>query len=218
MMDQLGIKVLRPAFNSNQNAPNPANYDESKANPYPEIPDPLAMNDGKKVASADMWWKARRPQLVDLLSKYVYGFVPPNVPKVTWTVSAVDHERIGLTPVIAKDLIGEVDNSSCPAITVKIHMTIVTPANAQGPVPMLMEFTRARFPDPNAPRGEDLEKINAAMRALLIQQDPWRSISVLPWSSSAHPVRAELRFCAASSARASPTCPPTSITGWPAVS
>ena len=33
--------------------------------------------------------------------------------------SAVDHERIGFTAVIAKDLIGEVDNSAYPAIRVK---------------------------------------------------------------------------------------------------
>ena len=49
-----------------------------------------------------------------MLSKYVYGRVPTNVPKVTWTVTAVDHEMIGFTPVIAKDLIGEVDNSAYP--------------------------------------------------------------------------------------------------------
>ena len=40
---------------------------------------------------------------------------------------------IGFTPVMAKELIGEVDNSSYPAISVKIHMTVVTPATAQGP-------------------------------------------------------------------------------------
>ncbi len=60
------------------------------------------------------------------------GGVPKDVPKVTWTVTAVDHEMIGFTPVIAKDLIGEVDNSSYPAISVSIHMTLVTPAQCQG--------------------------------------------------------------------------------------
>ena len=114
MMDQLGIKTLRPGWSGNDNAPNHANYDESKANPYPNVPDPLTMNDGQKVTTPEMWWKDRRPQIVDMYSKYVYGFVPANVPKVTWTVTAVDHELIGFTPVIAKDLIGEVDNSRLP--------------------------------------------------------------------------------------------------------
>ena len=33
MMDQLGIKALRPGPSGNEKAPNHANYDESKANP-----------------------------------------------------------------------------------------------------------------------------------------------------------------------------------------
>ena len=34
MMDQLGIKALRPGPSGNEKAPNHANYDESKANPF----------------------------------------------------------------------------------------------------------------------------------------------------------------------------------------
>jgi hypothetical protein len=172
MMDQLGIKTLRPGPSGNENTPNHANYDEAKANPYSQIPDPLTMNDGRKVSSAGMWRKERRAELIEVFSQSVYGRVPANVPKVTWSVAAIDREMIGFTPVIAKDLIGEVDNSACPAIRVKIHMTLVTPANASGPVPVLMMFGRAGFPAPNEPRGEDLERINQAMKALLLQQDP----------------------------------------------
>ena len=35
MMDQLGIKALRPGTSGNEKAPNHANYEESKANPFP---------------------------------------------------------------------------------------------------------------------------------------------------------------------------------------
>jgi hypothetical protein len=172
MMDQLGIKALRPGPSGNEKAPNHANYDEAKANPYPDLPDPLTMNNGQKVASAQMWWDKRRPEIVEMYEKYVYGRVPNHVPNVTWTVTAVDHEMLGFTPVTAKDLVGEVNNSSYPAIKVKIHMTLVTPARATGPVPVLMMFGRAGFPVPNEPRGDDLDRINQAMKALLIQQDP----------------------------------------------
>src|SRR5271154_1631283 len=133
MMDQLGIKALRPGPSGNEKAPNHANYDESQANPFPNIPDPLIMNDGRKVTTPAMWWNERRPELLEMFSKYIYGRVPGDVPKVTWTVTTVDHERIGFTPVIAKDLIGEVDNSAYPAIKVRIHMTLVTPERAKGP-------------------------------------------------------------------------------------
>jgi hypothetical protein len=172
MMDQLGIKALRPGPSGDEKAPNHANYDESKANPYPDLPDPLTLNSGEKVTTAAAWWDKRRPEIVEMFEKEVYGRVPKNLPKVTWTVTAVDHEFIGFNPVIAKDLVGEVDNSSCPSIKVKIHMTLVTPARATGPVPVLMMFGRAGFPAPNEPTGDDLDRINAAMKALLIQQDP----------------------------------------------
>jgi hypothetical protein len=172
MMDQLGIKALRPGPSGNEKAPNHANYDESLANPYPNVPDALTLDDGQKVTTPEMWWKQRRPEIVEAYSKYVYGFVPKEVPAVKWTVTAVDHEFIGFTPVIAKDLIGEVDNSAYPDISVKIHMTEVLPARASGPVPVLMEFGFAGFPNPNEPRGQELDKVNAAFKAMLIQQDP----------------------------------------------
>ena len=172
MMDQLGIKALRPGPSGDEKAPNHANYDESKANPYPNLPDPLTLNDGQKVTTPQMWWEKRRPQIVEMFEKDVYGRVPKNVPLVKWSVTATDHERIGFHPVVAKDLIGEVDNSSYPAISVKIHMTLVTPANAKGPVPVLVMFGRAGFPAPNEPSGEDLNRINAALKTLLVQQDP----------------------------------------------
>lgn len=172
MMDQLGIRALRPGPSGNEKAPNHANYDESKANPFPEIPDPLTLNNGQKVTSAKVWWEQRRPEIVELFDRYVYGSLPVNVPKVTWSVTATDHEMIGFIPVIAKDLVGVVDNSSYPVISVKMHMTLVTPANAKGPVPVLMMFGRAGFPAPHEPSAEEFERINKAWKTMLVQQDP----------------------------------------------
>ena len=172
MMDQLGIRALRPGPSGDEKAPNHANYDEALANPCAGIPDPLTMADGRKVTSAKMWRDERRPELLEAFSRYVYGRVPAALPKVAWTVVAVDREMIGFTPVIAKDLVGQVDNSACPAISVRIHMTLVTPANATGPVPVLMMFGRAGFPAPREPSAEEFERINAAWKALLVQQDP----------------------------------------------
>ena len=172
MMDQLGIRTLRPGPSGDEKAPNHANYDESLANPYASIPDPLTMGNGRKVTTAEMWTRERRPELIEAFSRFVYGRVPTVVPTVRWTVAAVDREIIGFTPVVAKDLIGQVDNSGCPSINVRIHMTLVTPAGAKGPVPVLMMFGRAGFPAPREPSAEEFERINAAWRALLVQQDP----------------------------------------------
>jgi hypothetical protein len=172
MMDQLGIKALRPGPSGNEKAPNHANYDEANANPFPDIPDPLTLKSGQKVTSAKMWANQRRPELIEMFERHVYGRVPANVPKVAWTVRATDHESIAFTPVVAKDLIGTVDNSSYPAITVRLHMTLVTPANAKGPVPVVMMFGKAGFPAPNEPSSEEFDRINQAWKAVLVHQDP----------------------------------------------
>jgi len=172
MMDQLGISALRPGASGDEKAPDHANYDESQANPFPSIPDPLVMKNGQKVTSAEMWWKQRRPEIVEDYEREVYGRIPANVPQVTWTVAAVDREWLGFTPVVAKKIVGHVDNSGYPAVDVNISMIVVTPAFAKGPVPVLMMFGPADFPSPNEPSREEFAKINAALKALMVQQDP----------------------------------------------
>ena len=148
------------------------NYDESKANPYLNLPEVLTLKDGKKVTTPEQWWNQRRPEIVEDMSREVYGFVPRNAPKVTWTVKVVDHEFVGRIPVIAKRLTGHVDNSSYPLIDVNIEMVEVTPANVKGPVPVLMMFGRAALPAPTQPSPEALATINEAMRKLLADSDP----------------------------------------------
>jgi (4-O-methyl)-D-glucuronate---lignin esterase len=172
MMDQLGIKALRPGPSGDEKAPNPANYDESKANPYSNLPDALTLNNGEKVTTAEMWWKQRRPEIVRGLEEYVYGRVPANLPKVTWSVVASEKEMVAFHPVVAKQLVGHVDNTSYPLINVNLRMTLVTPADVKGPVPVLIMFGPSRFPSPVQPSPAELGRINAVMKALLVQQDP----------------------------------------------
>jgi len=144
MMDLLGIKELRPGFSGSAGAPDSANYDESKADLYPNLPDPLITNNGKQVTSARMWWNVRRPQIVALFDEDIYGRVPALLPKVTWEVVSTAHEKNGDVDVVTKKLTGHVDNSIDPAITVNIDLTVSTPADAKGPVPVIMEFGFSR--------------------------------------------------------------------------
>jgi hypothetical protein len=87
-----------------------------------------------------MWWKQRRPEIVEDFDREVYGRVPKDTPKVMWEITATDKQMIGDVPAVTKKLIGHVDNSSYPLITVDIQLTLTTPANAAGPVPVIMEF------------------------------------------------------------------------------
>jgi hypothetical protein len=153
MLAQLGIKALRPGP-SGSTAPgtvNPANYDPAKANPYPDYPDVLTLKNGQKVTTAEMWWKQRRPEIVEDFEREVIGRIPANVPKVTWEVTETVHTKVGDVPVIAKRVIGHVDNSGYPEISVDIKMAVVTPAQAKEPVPVLMMFGWGNMPDDPTP-------------------------------------------------------------------
>jgi len=172
MMDQLGIKSLRPGPSGNESAPNHANYDESVATPYPDLPDLLTLRNGKKVTNPDIWWKQRRPEIVEDMEKEVYGRLPENIPAVKWTIDISEREMVGFVPVIAKKLTGHVDNSEYPLIDVNISMVLVTPANAAGPVPVLMMFGMANLPAPAQPNQDELDMINQAFRKLLSERDP----------------------------------------------
>jgi len=120
-----------------------------------------------------MWWKERRPELIEDFEREVYGRIPKNIPKVSWVVKITDREFVGRTPVIAKMLVGHVDNSAYPLINVDINMMLVVPANVKGPVPVLIMFSgRPSFPAPAQPAPDDMEKINAAFKEMMIKNDP----------------------------------------------
>lgn len=141
MLDLLGIKLLRPGADPRDpNVPNAANYDEAKANPYPCLPDPLLTQDRREVTTTEMWWSQRRSEIVELFDREVYGRVPAGVPVVDWSVTSVIPGTDGDIPTITKKLKGAVDNSPYPLINVEIDLTLVTPAEAGGPVPVILEF------------------------------------------------------------------------------
>ncbi len=138
-MDLLRIKTLRRGPDGDPKSPNAANVDESKVAPY-TLPDPLTLNSGTKVQTTDQWWKLRRPEIVEDFDREVYGCVPAKTPKVNWEVISTTRETAGEVPVVTKKLVGHVDNSAYRAVRVDIQLTLSTPANATGPVPVIMEF------------------------------------------------------------------------------
>ena len=147
MMDQLGIKALRPGPSGNEAAPNHANYDEATANPYPNLPEVLTLKNGKKVTKATVWWNQRRPEIVEDFEREVLGRVPKSVPKVTWEVTKSVEAKVGSRAVVGKQLLGHVDHSSYPEIQVDIQMTLVVPADAKGPAPVMMMFGGRGIPE-----------------------------------------------------------------------
>lgn len=175
MMAQLGITALRPGPSGDPSAPDHANTDEAKANPYPDWPDALTFPDGSKVATPQQWWTRRRPQIVAAFEREAYGRVPADAPKVTWREAASEKEFWlsggAFRAVTATKLTGHVDNSRDPAIAVDMQAMLILPAGAKN-VPVLIMFGPADFPAPTGPSGADLERVDAALKAELSARDP----------------------------------------------
>jgi len=128
----LGITAMQPPATAYDiGKPGNANYDESKANPYPNLPALLEMKNGKKVATAAQW-SERRKELLDLFAENVYGKYPAHIPSVTWKVKNTKETTVAGVPAVVKHIVGHVDNSAYPAITVDIAADIVTPASTRG--------------------------------------------------------------------------------------
>lgn len=150
-MALLNIRSLRQGANRrDRTAPNAANYDESKANPYPNLPDPLTLKDGRKVTTAEQWWRQRHPEIVEDFDREVYGRVPAQTPKVVWEVTETTRGMVGTTPTLVKRLVGHVDNSAYSHVKIDILLTLTLPAEAKGSVPVITEviteFTFGGFP------------------------------------------------------------------------
>ena len=125
---------------NNPDASKHPNYDELTANPYPFYPDPLVTEGGKRVTSAKMWQKVRRPELVKLFEDHVYGRIPANVPAVKWEVSSEEKREFAGQQVVVRTLKGVVDNSSYPSIKVEIQANVVFPAGGKQNLPVVIEF------------------------------------------------------------------------------
>jgi hypothetical protein len=161
MLAQLGIDSTRRGPSGNPADPNAANTDEAKATTYTSLPDPLVLNNGKKVTNAATWWQQRRPETVEAFEREVYGRVPANTPNVTWKIVGTTDTSYGTVPAVTRHLLGHVDNSSYPAINVAIQLSVTVPKKAQKAVPLVLHFGFVfppgfRFPAP--PPGTPVEK------------------------------------------------------------
>ena len=141
MLGLLGLKDAqmrhRPA--SDPKAPDATNYDESKANVYPNLPDPLVLKNGQRVTSAAQWIE-RRKEIREDFDREILGRAPRMSPAVTWHVISTTNEKYGGVDVVTKRIAGQVGPWMKSQIEFNIDLLLITPAHAAGPVPVIMEL------------------------------------------------------------------------------
>ena len=172
MMDQLGVRAIRPGPNPNDQT----TFDEAKANPYADsMPDVLKMKDGTKVTVAGQW-PGRRAEILEDFEREVYGRIPADVPAVTWRVTATSHGTSGNVATVTRTLLGHVDNSADPEITVEIQASVTVPANLSGPVPVMVEIGGFGFGFP--PRRATSGPATQAPRPMAARGPSWHDQAI----------------------------------------
>ena len=151
MLARLEIRELRPGPSGDESKLDHANYDEALANPYPALPDPLTLKSGAKVTTADAWWRQRRPEIVADFEREVVGRVPANVPRVRWATLATREWTSGGRKVVGRQLVGTVDNSAYPSISVDLCLTLVLPADSHGSAPVMIMLGSGALPEAAGP-------------------------------------------------------------------
>lgn len=97
-----------------------------------ELPDALVMQDGTLVTTADQWRSARRPELVELFQKFMYGHLPPKPAHLTATAERVDTNYFGGQATRA-----EVTLRYGPPDGPPLRLLLVTP-NGKKPAPVFV--------------------------------------------------------------------------------
>jgi hypothetical protein len=98
-----------------------------------EMPDPLVMLDGFRVASPEQWTTRRRPELKMLFQQYMYGRWPLSPSRIEGIVEREDRNYFG-----GKATKREVSISFGPPEVPKIHLLLVVPNHRSKPAPAFL--------------------------------------------------------------------------------
>ncbi len=145
LLGLLGLKEtdLRPAPATDAKSPHATNYDETKANVYQNLPDPLVFKNGQAVKTPTDWLKRRR-EIREDFDREVLGRSPMSMPGVQWHVVSTVHEKWGGVDVVTKRLAGQVGPGMKTPKGFSIDLLLAVPAHASGPVPVIMELAFAK--------------------------------------------------------------------------
>ncbi len=108
---------------------------QESAVPAYTLPDVLAMQDGRPVRTADDWIARRRPEILGLYERQIFGRTPPGLPQ-GYEVRVVEDGAVALggTARRTQAEIRVSDRAESPVM----HLLLYTPAEAAGPVPVFL--------------------------------------------------------------------------------
>jgi hypothetical protein len=109
------------------------NYYEEKVPAY-KVPDLFTSDNGVKITSEDEWNKIRRPEILELFRKNVYGRVPETVYKKKFTVLSTDKSALD-GKATRKNIEISIETAGK---SLSFNLALLTPNYSKKPVPVFL--------------------------------------------------------------------------------
>ena len=126
----MSFSCLSPAVGQEKFEPN---YDEAKVPKY-ELPDPLLLENGRRVTDAGTWVSKRRPEILELFTTQVYGRSPAPRKDMHFEVTDVDKNALGGKAVRKQVTVYFSADRRGPQMNILIYL----PAKAKDPAPTFL--------------------------------------------------------------------------------
>jgi len=122
------------------------NYYEDKVPNY-TLPVILTSKDGLEIASSDLWNKIRRPEILELFRKNIFGRVPDTKYSETFKLLSLDSSVLEGTAT-QKEILISIESGGK---LLSFNLTLFTPNNVKQPVPSFL-LIDPWFSESNTPR------------------------------------------------------------------
>lgn len=108
--------------------------DADIAVPEYELPDPLTMEDGQRVETAEAWNASRRAEVLELFREHVYGRRPGSPDELTFERIEEDSEAMDGRATLRRIMVqSRVDDRQH-----EFELTVFVPNDTDGPVPLFL--------------------------------------------------------------------------------
>ena len=125
--------TVNPKKRTNVNRRNtPESFEEADVPEY-TLPDPLVFNNGKSVKNASQWMRRRRPELLALFEKEMFGKAPGRPKGLHFETLYGDESALG-GKAVRKEVKVHFDKSGKHYLKLLVY----TPKDAKGPVPVFL--------------------------------------------------------------------------------
>ncbi len=112
-----------------------SNYNETHVGNY-VLPDPLVLANGRPVRDAATWSNVRRPELIAVYEREIFGAVPAGAPSVRAEVVATEADALG-GKAVRKHI---VLHFGAGERAVALNVSLYVPAKAAQPAPVVLQL------------------------------------------------------------------------------